>query len=262
MTRIVCQVIPDKPDQLTFTWSAEGGFFKPYSLSGMDLQTFHEVATNARHCLADLVKDWLAQRDDDLRKDALAVARAGYDLYRAVLFPDAEQADEARNVRTWLDELRKRDAPVESLEFVLDTECFIPWNIVYDQKPAPQAFLQGDALDRWLPFWGIRYNVACSRRANPLRRLPEWDPPNVFLVVDPAIRNGLPDDARQRRRLAEFARRRGLSWVESRAQLVAALKPDRPYLIYWLSHATPDALVLGEDEITPADGFAHLFKKT
>src|SRR5262249_44473423 len=70
---------------------------------------------------------------------------------------------------------------------------------------------------------------------------------------DPEIRDSLPDEERQRRRLAAFARTNGVRVVESRDRLAEALKGDRPYLVYWLSHATPNALVLGDAEITPVE---------
>src|SRR5207253_5685116 len=99
-----------------------------------------------------------------------------------------------------------------------------------------------------------RYNLAGGQRVDPRRRMLWWQEPKILLVVDPTIRAGLPQD--QQRRLEAFARHHDLRFIESRAELKAALKSGRPDLLYWLSHATPAALVLGTDEqceISPTD---------
>src|SRR5262249_25966731 len=94
---------------------------------------------------------------------------------------------------------------------------------------------------------------AAAPRLTPLRRRPAWTPPDVILAVDPDVRASLPDEVLHRQRLVSFARARSARLVETRQQLAAALEGDRPYLLYWLSHAPPDALALRGHRIRPAE---------
>ena len=74
------------------------------------------------------------------------------------------------------------------------------------REPDQEAFLANDdSPDRWLPFWGLRYNLAGGRRVDPLRRVPLVKAPNVLMVIDEDIRKGLPEG--QQERLAEFVQR-------------------------------------------------------
>ena len=256
MTLIVCQVIADKPDQLTFTWSDGANPFEPYSLNRLQLDDFKKAVRTAREQLSDLVQLHLGPAPaDQLRQASHALAVAGRQLYEAVFAPDAEQLPRAEAVRAWLAALQDGSVETDTLEFVVEADTYVPWNLVYDQiPPAPDAFpFSPTDLGPWEPFWGIRYSVACGRRVNPLRRVPLWGRPDVILVIDPEIRASLPDEDQQARRLAAFAGTNGFRVVESCEQLSAALKGDRSYLVYWLSHATPNALVLGDAEISPAE---------
>jgi hypothetical protein len=256
MTLIVCQVIADKPDQLTFTWSDGTNPFEPYSLNRLQLEDFKKAVRTGRAQLSDLVQLHLDPAPpDQLRQASHALALAGRRLYEAIFAPDVEQLPRAAAVRDWLAALQESSTEADTLEFVVEADTYVPWNLVYDQDPpVPDAFqLPVNDSAAWHPFWGIRYCLASGRRVNPLRRVPVWGRPDVILVIDPEIRASLPDEDRQARRLAAFARASGVRVVESREQLSEALKGDRPYLVYWLSHATPNALVLGDAEIAPAE---------
>ena len=132
----------------------------------------------------------------------------------------------ARQVRQWLIDMRLR-GDIESLEIVMDGLQLVPWNIVYEDIPAEQAFLADDPSPaRWEPFWGIRYNLAGGRRVEPLRRISWLEQPRVMMVIDPNIRAGLPDD--QKQALATFLNVHQLKPVENRAGLAEALKSGRP----------------------------------
>jgi hypothetical protein len=242
MSLIVCQVIADRPDQLTFTWSDGTNSFEPYSLTRLPLEAFRAAVRVARERLAELVQFHLDPAPpEQLRQANHAIALAGRRLYETIFAPDAEQISRAAVVRNWLAELNISQPRGETFEVVLEADLYVPWNVVYDQPPpGPDEFRPAqENLETWLPFWGVRYNLACGRRVNPLRRLPQWERPEVILVIDPQIRADLPDEARQRRRLTGFVASRGCRVVESREQLADALKENRPYLVYWLSHATP-----------------------
>jgi hypothetical protein len=251
MADVVCQVI-GKPDQVELIWSAGGGWFKPYVLNGMELTNFRELARAARKELETLVWSYHQGDDDAVRMGSFQLAKVGNDLYNQILPKGV-----AKDVRTWLVGLRDQDA-VDSLEIVVDDAArdreagiSVPWNIVYDEKPNKTAFAQGEADDRWRPFWALRYNLACGRRVEPLRRLPVWDAPRLLLVVDPTVHREM--DPEQRRRLDDFIRARGLSPVGSLAELEQELEEGRPQLMYWLGHAKPEYLLLGDDQIKPLD---------
>src|SRR5262245_51983126 len=104
MALIVCQVISERSDQLTFTWSDGTNPFEPYSLSRLQLEAFREAVRTARTQLAELVRLHLsAPVSLELQQEAgHALAMAGHRLHQAVFTPEAEQQQRADNVRTWL----------------------------------------------------------------------------------------------------------------------------------------------------------------
>jgi hypothetical protein len=107
-------------------------------------------------------------------------------------------------------------------------------------------------MARWRPFWGIRYNLAAGPRVDPLRSRSAPPSPTVLIVIDKEVRERLPPQGKQR--LEEFIRVRKLQEVHSLSGLNSILRQRRPDLIYWLSHATPSGLHLGEaDPLTPDD---------
>jgi WD40 repeat protein len=129
----------------------------------------------------------------------------------------------------------------------------VPWNLVYDERPAKYkaAFQKGEGVERWRPFWSVRYNLTSGRRVEPLKRLPLWSDPRVVIVVDPTVHEDLNDD--QKGRLDSFLAEAGLSAVGSMDELEAALEEGYPRLLYWLGHATPEYLQLGDERIAPGD---------
>ena len=58
MSNVVC-LMNVEADRATFTWSEGPASFEPYTLDGMVYKEFQEVAAEARKKLADLVKDYL-----------------------------------------------------------------------------------------------------------------------------------------------------------------------------------------------------------
>ena len=247
MSRVVC-LMNVEADRASFTWSEGPASFEPYKLEGMSYQEFKEIAETVRERLADLVKDYLFDQQN-MHKSAFALAEAGHELYEVIFQPDAEQARAAKQVRKWLEKLAG-EQQVHTLEVVVESPWSLPWNVIYDEEPDKAAFLSGDdSPERWKPFWGLRYNLAGGRKVDPLRRIPLLKDPKVLMVVDPEIRDGLPDA--QRQRLADFADAHSLKVVHSKDELQDALKAQRPDLLYWLSHAEPDALVLGGEPISP-----------
>jgi WD40 repeat protein len=250
MAHVVCQVVASD-EQVSLTWSEGPASFEPYQLKGQVFRLFRKTALQARQRLADLVKDYLNGPEEELRRTCFALAQAGYKLYGQLFAPDQQQLGRAQEVFQWLTALRDQDA-LEDLELVIEGPQLVPWNVIYDREPSEPAFREGgDRPDRWLPFWGVRYNLAGGRRVNPLRRLPVLDRSRVLLVVDPGIHAGLPPD--QRQRLDDFAAGHRLTQVASREELARALQERRPDLLYWLGHARPDALVLDGEEIGPTD---------
>src|SRR5262249_27699365 len=139
----------------------------------------------------------------------------------------------------------------DSLELVLDGLGPLPWNVVYEQEPVEERFLGDTTLACWRPFWGIRYNLACGRRVEPLRRLPWLENPKLLMVICPRVRVGLPKAHQEQ--LEEFLRTTGFRVIASKSSLISEMEERRPDVMYWLCHATPTALVLGDEEISPTD---------
>jgi hypothetical protein len=97
----------------------------------------------------------------------------------------------------------------------------------------------------------VRYNLTSGRRVEPLKRLPLWTDPRVVVVIDPTVHEGLNDD--QKQRLDRFLAEANLAAVGSMDELQAALEAGYPRLLYWLGHATPEYLMLGDERIAPGD---------
>ena len=129
----------------------------------------------------------------------------------------------------------------------------MPWNLVYDERPAKYkaAFQKGQGVERWRPFWLARYNLTSGRRVEPLKRLPLWIDPRVVVVLDPTVHEGLNNE--QKGRLDGFLAEAALTVVGSLDELEAALEEGYPRLLYWLGHATPEYLMLGDKRIAPGD---------
>jgi formylglycine-generating enzyme required for sulfatase activity len=247
MSHVVC-LLNVEADRATFTWSEGPASFEPYKLEGMVYKDFQEAAAEAREKLADLVKDYL-DSPHSMPQSAFELAEAGYELYQTMFQPGAEQARQAKQVRTWLEELSNQ-REVDTLEIVVESPWSLPWNIVYDRPPDKAAFLANDDTpDRWKPFWGLRYNLAGGRRVDPLRRMPLLKEPKVLLVIDSEIESGLP--AEQQQRLVEFASQHSIQIAHTKEELQTAIAAARPDVLYWLSHASPEALVLAGEEISP-----------
>ena len=247
MSHVVC-LVDVEPDTATFTWSEGPAAFEPFTLGGIVFQDFRELVATLRQKLPGLVMDYL-QDDQNLPTSSYELAVAGYAVYEAIFDPGAEQAGRARRVRKWLESLTK-ECSVDLLELVVESPWTLPLNVVYDREPDEEEFLANDdSPDRWLPFWGLRYNLAGGRRVDPLRRVPLVRAPNVLMVVDEEIRKGLPVE--QQKRLAEFAEAHKLSLIQTKGDLEKAIRARRPDLLYWMSHATPDALFLGDEAISP-----------
>ena len=248
---LVCRVVSE-PDKLGIGWSVGSSCFESYTLTGRGLRRFNDLAVAARAQLSDLADDYLNGSPEELRRSSLEVARVGHDLYQQ-LFQPAPGIQEllAGQVRAWLADMRERGA-IESLEVVMVGPVSpVPWNVLYEAPPSEEVFLAepGDPA-RWEPFWGVRYNLACGRPVEPLRRV--WmRKPRLLMVIDPMTRGLLPAD--QQQALAVFLDARGLKAVESRPALVEALKGGRPEILYWLSHAEPKALYLADEPVTPDD---------
>ena len=255
MSEIVCQV-GNRADQVEFIWSSRGGYFKPYVVAGTQLTELRQAADQTRTALESLV---FALNQDGAAtpwEPSFELAEAGFRLFNYLLPSEDETA---HKVRRWLEDLRKQSGLI-GLEVVVeersaDAKTFlsVPWNLVYDERPAKYkaAFQKGQGVERWRPFWSARYNLTSGRRVEPLKRLPLWIDPRVVVVLDPTVHEGLNNE--QKGRLDGFLTEAGLTAVGSLDELEAALEEGYPRLLYWLGHATPEYLMLGDKRIAPGD---------
>ena len=268
MSEIVCQV-GNQAGQVEFIWSSHGGFFRPY----IDLRARNWPSCARRPTARRPVprlREAVVPRgigDSGLRLEpggagpppwepSYELAEAGFRLFNCLLPSEDETAGK---VRRWLEDLRKQSGLI-GLEVVVEersadagTFLSVPWNLVYDERPAKYkaAFQKGEGAERWRPFWSARYNLTSGRRVEPLKRLPLWSDPRVVVVVDPTVHEGLNDE--QKQRLDQFLAESGLTAVGSMDELEAALEEGYPRLLYWLGHATPEYLQLGDERIAPGD---------
>ena len=255
MSEIVCQV-GNRADQVEFIWSSRGGYFKPYVVAGTQLTELRQAADQTRTALESLV--FALNRDGAATpwEPSFELAEAGFRLFNYLLPSEDETA---HKVRRWLEDLWKQSGLI-GLEVVVEersadagTFLSVPWNLVYDERPAKYkaAFQKGQGVERWRPFWSARYNLTSGRRVEPLKRLPLWIDPRVVVVVDPTVHEDLNNE--QKGRLDGFLAEAGLTAVGSLDELEAALEEGYPQLLYWLGHATPEYLMLGDKRIAPGD---------
>jgi hypothetical protein len=272
--QVVCRTRVDEPGRaLEFTWSVGSSAFPTYTLRDDLVEQFRENTQEARDRLFDLVSLYQpAAADHELpaiRQCCLELAGSGRNLYNLIFAPEAQPKGVTATVRRWLREVTQTDG-VQSLEVVSEGQpWFAPWNVVYDADPDDDLFLGGDAqADEGVdlpaaalrPFWGLRYNLCGGLPVEPLRRRRLPSPPDVLLVIDPVVRDDLARHVSeagvsQQTRLLEFvaACEKSRSRVAtSREQLRKALK-KRPHQIYWLGHADPTHLALGDDRVSLAD---------
>src|SRR5262249_31736592 len=157
-----------------FIWSSRGGFFEPYVVAGTQLTELRQAADQTRVALESLV--FTLNQDGTASmpwEPSFELAEAGFRLFNDLLPTEDETA---RKVRRWLEDVRKQSGLI-SLEVVVeeqsaDPRAFlsIPWNLVYDERPAKHkaAFQKGPGAERWRPFWSVRYNLTSGRRVEPL----------------------------------------------------------------------------------------------
>ena len=271
--QVVCRTRVDEPGRaLEFTWSVGSSAFPTYALRDDLTEQFRENTKAARDRLFDLVSLYqpaAADRDlPALRRCCLDLAGAGRNLYNLIFAPEAQPKGVTKTVRRWLREVTDTDG-VQSLEVVSEGQpWFAPWNIVYDANPDEDLFLNADpqadgGIDlpaaALRPFWGLCYNLCGGLPVEPLRRRRLPSPPDVLLVIDPVVRDDLAlhidAGVSQQARLLDFVaacERSKARVATSRDQLRKALK-KRPHLIYWLGHADPTHLALGDDKVSLAD---------
>ena len=257
MSEIVCQV-GNRAHQVEFIWSSRGGYFKPYVVAGTQLTELRQAAGQTRKALEELVFTLNEVGSGPAPwEPSFRLVEAGSQLYNKLL-PGGDET--ALKVRCWLEDLRKQSDSI-GLEIVVeegsgDPGAFlsVPWNLVYDEYPEDHEldFQAGEEKERWRPFWAIRYNLTTGRRVEPWKRLPVWSDPRVIVVIDPTVYKSLPEE--QRRHLDEFLAKERLTRVGSLKELKVALRAGYPRLLYWLGHATPEYLRLGDtEEIHPSD---------
>src|SRR4051812_10335856 len=217
MSEIVCQV-GNQAGQVEFIWSSRGGYFKPYIVSGTQLTELRQAADQTRVALESLVYAFNQEGTAAPWEPSFELAEAGFRLFNYLLPTEDETA---KKVRRWLEDVRKQSSLI-GLEVVLeersaDPRAFlsVPWNLVYDERPAKHkvAFQKGEGVERWRPFWSVRYNLTSGRRVEPLKRMPVWNNPRVVVVLDPNVRDELHED--QKQRLDHFLAEAGLTTAGS-----------------------------------------------
>ena len=129
----------------------------------------------------------------------------------------------------------------------------MPWNLVYDERPAKhKAAFQTGAGRRAVAAVLVDPLQPDQRAAGrAVARLPVWNNPRVIVVIDPTVYEEMHDE--QKQRSTSSWPRRSLTTVGSMDELEPALEEGYPQLLYWLGHATPDYLTLGDERITPSD---------
>ena len=66
-------------------------------------------------------------------------------------------------------------------------------------KQPEEAAFDGDPAPAFAPFWGMRYNICGGQPVDPLRRMPLPTKPQVLVVIDPVVLDGLGSYTEKRR---------------------------------------------------------------
>jgi hypothetical protein len=260
MTSIVCE-FDRQNDYVKFTWSQGKDAFKPYRLVGGSFRRLEKEIKKVREALVALVGECHAGGSGDtggavvrVREAGHELAAAGFALYERFFSPNADDSEQVRlaaDARRWLEQLSAEESEV-TLEILSEKVGYVPWNALYGRAPNRAAFLAGDAA-AWQAFWGLRYNLAAGRRVEPLRRVRFPRDPRVLLAIDDRVLSKLPSE--QQERLRTVAAKWNLPMVQTKTELERELRASPLHLLYWLCHARPTALNLGEDEFSPDDLF-------
>ena len=217
MADIVCQVINrDRDDRIEFIWSAGGGFFDSYIVRGTELAELRTTADHVRDGLETLVvtlNRTQGQMEAIPCELSYGLAEAGFRLFNDLLPPEDSTA---KVVRRWLEGFMFRAVSSRSRSWSRKTRPgrAVPGDPLEPRiRPGPSlykdAFQKGQGVERWRPFWAIRYNLTSGRRVDPWRRLSDWTDPRVVAVIDPKAREGLR--AEERRDLDVFLKEFGSS---------------------------------------------------
>ena len=163
MNEIVCQVC-NRENQVEFVWSAGGGFFRPYTVTGAQLGELREATHMVRKALGEMVSGSTSRATGPLRGNR----PTGWPRRASASTTTCCRArTRPRKIRKWLEELRKQTR-LDGLEIVLEEQSAdprsflsVPWNLIYDERPAKHkpAFQSSKGVERWRPFWSIRYNL-------------------------------------------------------------------------------------------------------
>jgi hypothetical protein len=241
-------------DRLSFTWGQAGADFVPYSLSGPMLDDFRVKTAEVRSRLSDLVRECAYAESPGIARACYELALSGHDLYNMIFDPSASGSDEVREIREWMRSVGETQAG-RVLEITIDDWAWnMPWNLVYEQDPEEADFLSDvpSLMKALEPFWGLRYNLCCGPRGNPLRRKPLLARRRALAVIDPVLARDLRPDLKERVE-AFFGHRNGITVIQTVAELKAAFKEGRPDFLYWCGHASPDALYLDNERISIPD---------
>jgi hypothetical protein len=281
---VVCQVIRTDDLQskglIELRWSQKGGFFRPYAVDAGNLKS---MIDKVRKAIGDIVNEHLSDDllDPQYKLEHLPplcaqLASDGAGLHTALFSTDDAGRPTANIVKKWLGELTAA-GQIETLEILIEDACAdskfgplaaIPWNLVYDEtrthKQLTEAFRAN--LDKpaaggeaWLPFWGVRYDLCCGRNVNPLKRdaLITPDKASVLVVFDREIKERVEasiaadhigeGDPESYRTVVDEIETAGIKVreVNTRKDLEEDLLTyGPPDILYWLSHAEPEALHL------------------
>ncbi len=228
--------------------------------------------------------------ESSMNRQFATLAAAGFEMHN-VLFP-AKKDPQAEIVSKWLKGLVREDR-IETLEIQIEDRCDIsqdgpmpavPWNLVYDGyvdvDELTEAF-QTDAATAWARFWGVRFDLSCGQNVNPLKADHRIDPrtARAVIVMDEVISGRLLAEEPARKAFEDLLKRieeisdpempvadesEACAARDSKTPVVTVLhdandlkryvrKNGLPNLLYWLSHAKPDALYLEFAEVDSGD---------
>ncbi len=216
-----------------------------------------------------------APNEPPLNRLFAELASGGYEIHN-VLLP-TKKGTQAETVAKWLKGL-VRENRIGSVEIQIEDRCdvnqdgpmpAVPWNLVYDEyvdvEEIAEAFTD-EASATWARFWGIRFDLSCGQNVNPLKSDHRIDPKTAraVIVMDQVIGGRLLEDEDRKSAFdVLIARINALGEAQAEADgakrgktpVVSILhdvnelkryvrKNGLPNLLYWLSHARPDALYL------------------
>lgn len=246
-------VLNGDTSKINLQWGGQRGGFNWIPIGNESLLA---PAQRAREALEVLVSLW--GTDEDLGPGLRALARAGADMYYALL-PVKKNLD-AKRVQTWL-----RQQTELKLAITCEESIHIPWSLVFDGN-YDSIQQRGTSLDDYPEFWGMKYSLSCSSigyAETEAQLVRDIDAARMLHLVDPKVfERALRSMSPESRAKLEALMKHPVGRAESVSQCKELIGEAASYdtIFHFFGHHSNGFLLTGdgEDEFLTVETFGRL----